>query len=39
MTFPYLNETQELDETTRQDADGSFIALTDGVTHYELGGT
>ena len=38
MTFPYLNETKELDETARKQADGSFIALTDGVTHYELGG-
>jgi pimeloyl-ACP methyl ester carboxylesterase len=38
MTFPYLDETDELNETTRRDADGSFIALTDGVTHYELGG-
>jgi len=38
MTFPFLEETQELNESTRQGADGSFIALTDGVTHYELGG-
>ena len=38
MTFPYINETKELDETARQQADGSFIALTDGVTHYELDG-
>ncbi len=38
MTFPYLDETHELNETTRKEADGSFIALTDGMTHYELGG-
>ena len=38
MTFPYLDEIQELNETARQQADGSFIALADGVTHYELGG-
>lgn len=38
MTFPYLDETHELNESTRREADGSFIALTDGVTHYELGG-
>ena len=38
MTFPYLNETRELDETARGQADGSFIALADGITHYELGG-
>jgi pimeloyl-ACP methyl ester carboxylesterase len=38
MSFPYLNETKELDETARLQADGSFVVLTDGVTHYELGG-
>ena len=38
MPFPYLDETKELNETTRRQADGSFISLTDGVTHYELGG-
>jgi pimeloyl-ACP methyl ester carboxylesterase len=38
MTFPYLDETKELNDITRQDADGSFIALREGVTHYELRG-
>lgn len=38
MPFPYLNENRELNETTRKEANGSFIALADGVTHYELGG-
>ena len=38
MPFPYLGETKELNESTRKEADGSFITLTDGVTHYELGG-
>jgi pimeloyl-ACP methyl ester carboxylesterase len=38
MNFPYLDETHEINEITRRGADGSFIALTDGVTHYELGG-
>ena len=38
MPFPYLDEIKELDETTRQQADGSFIALADGITHYELSG-
>ena len=38
MPFPYLNETEELNEFTRKQADGSFITLSDGVTHYELGG-
>jgi len=38
MPFPYLGETKELNESTRKESDGSFIALADGVTHYELGG-
>ena len=38
MTFPYLDEIKKLDETARRQADGSFISLTDGMTHYELGG-
>lgn len=38
MPFPYLDETEELNESTRKQADGSFITLADGVTHYELGG-
>ncbi|GAB4546686.1 MAG: alpha/beta fold hydrolase [Anaerolineales bacterium] len=38
MTFPYLDETKDLDEAARALAGGSFIALPDGVTHYELGG-
>lgn len=38
MPFPYLDETKELNETVRKEIGGSFIALTDGVTHYELGG-
>jgi pimeloyl-ACP methyl ester carboxylesterase len=38
MPFPYLGENKELNESTRNGAEGSFIALTDGVTHYELGG-
>jgi pimeloyl-ACP methyl ester carboxylesterase len=38
MAFPYLNETNEIDETVRGQADGSFVTLTDGITHYELGG-
>ncbi len=38
MSFPFFDETKELNESTRREATGSFIALTDGVTHYELGG-
>ncbi len=36
MPFPYLNETKELNEAVRREISGSFIALKDGVTHYEL---
>lgn len=39
MPFPFFDETKELNETTRKEATGSFIALVDGITHYELGGT
>jgi pimeloyl-ACP methyl ester carboxylesterase len=38
MSFPYLNETRELNDVTRRESNDSFIALTDGITHYELGG-
>lgn len=38
MPFPYLNEIKELNQTTRAEATGSFVALSDGITHYELGG-
>ena len=36
--FPYLGETEELNETSRTIAPGSFVQLSDGYTHYELGG-
>jgi len=38
MPFPFLGEEQQLNETTRASADGSFVRLPDGVTHYELVG-
>lgn len=39
MPFPYLNETKELNEFTRREAEsGAFAVLSNGVTHYELGG-
>jgi pimeloyl-ACP methyl ester carboxylesterase len=38
MPFPFLGETMRLNETTRAQADGSFVPLPDGVTHYELAG-
>lgn len=36
MFFSYRDETKELNDLTRKEATGSFIQLTDGVTHYEL---
>ena len=36
MTFPYLNETEEITDAVRSTAGGSFIPLSDGVCHYEL---
>ncbi|HEU0294448.1 MAG TPA: alpha/beta hydrolase [Anaerolineales bacterium] len=38
MPFRYRDEIKELNDETRRTADGSFIQLPDGVTHYELGG-
>jgi pimeloyl-ACP methyl ester carboxylesterase len=35
-TFPYIGETEELNESTRANAPGSFARLSDGYTHYEL---
>ncbi len=37
MPFSYRDETKELNEFTRKAASGSFIQLSDGFTHYELG--
>jgi pimeloyl-ACP methyl ester carboxylesterase len=36
MHFSYRDETEELNEYTRQAASGSFVQLSDGFTHYEL---
>jgi len=38
MNFPYREETQDLNDKTRQNAAGSFIQLAEAVTHYEIGG-
>ncbi len=38
MSFPYLDEVKDLNETTRREAEGSFITLPGGITHYELAG-
>ncbi|MGB7874199.1 MAG: hypothetical protein WBL25_07430, partial [Anaerolineales bacterium] len=37
-TFPYLGKTEELNEAARAGAPGSFVQLSDGCSHYELGG-
>ncbi len=37
-SFPYLDETEELDAAVRAQAQGRFVRLTDGYTHYELDG-
>jgi len=37
-TFPYLGETEELNEAARAGVPGSFVQLSDGCSHYELGG-
>ena len=36
MTFSYRDETKDLNELTRREASGSFVQLSQGVTHYEL---
>lgn len=38
MPFPFLDETKVIDQSVRETADGSFVALSDGVTHYEIAG-
>jgi pimeloyl-ACP methyl ester carboxylesterase len=37
-TFSFLGETEELNEATHANVPGSFVRLSDGCTHYELGG-
>lgn len=36
MSFFYRDETKDLNELTRKEASGSFVQLSQGVTHYEL---
>ena len=36
MPFPYLSETEELTDSVRARAGGSFVQLSDGVCRYEL---
>lgn len=38
MSFPYIGESIELDEITRRQADGAFVRLSCGVTHFEIAG-
>ena len=37
-TFPYISETEELNDVIRANTSGSFVQLSDGYTHYELSG-
>ena len=36
MSFSFRTETKELNDTTRRLTGGSFLQLSNGVTHYEL---
>lgn len=36
MNFPYLTETENLNDAVRAKAGGSFIQLFDGICHYEF---
>ena len=36
MSFSFRSETKELNDETRRSTGGSFVQLSDGVTHYEL---
>jgi pimeloyl-ACP methyl ester carboxylesterase len=36
MSFSYRDETKQLNDLTRKEANGSFVQLSDGYTHYEL---
>ena len=38
MNIPYRGETKDLNDAARLSAGGSFVSLTGGITHYELGG-
>jgi pimeloyl-ACP methyl ester carboxylesterase len=38
MPFSFRDEIKELNDETRKSAGGSFIQLSNGITHYELGG-
>lgn len=39
MSFPYRDEVKELNDEARKSApSGAFVPLSDGMTHYELGG-
>jgi len=37
--FPFHGIAEEINEKTRANKSGSFIQLTDGYTHYEIGGS
>lgn len=35
INFPYVHETEELTDSVRANAGGSFVRLSDGICHYE----
>lgn len=37
--YRFTSETKMLDAAARESASGQFVALTDGITHYELAGS
>lgn len=38
MPFPFIHETKTIDTSLREQVEGSFIALPNGYTHYEMTG-
>lgn len=36
--FPFRGESQAIDQSVRAKADGSFVQVSGGCTHYEIGG-
>lgn len=39
MSFPFRNEIEILDAAVRASTGGTFVQLSDGITHYEISGS
>lgn len=39
MSFPFRNEIEILDAAVRTSTGGTFVQLSDGITHYEISGS